>query len=86
MSDWFLATNTPTKSGYYLTVHYSAYDRCHLRKAFWYDVTKSQWLFRYKPDVKIWYNRCFEFYVPCEMQDDVKDIPAEFLKLIENPK
>lgn len=84
MSDWFLAANPPTKSGYYLTAHYSKQHRCHLLKSFWYNVEKSEWMFRYNPDVKIWYNRCFEFYVPCETQDDVKNIPAEFLKLIEN--
>lgn len=63
----------PTKSGYYLTLHILEGKRYY--KAFWFDITKQEWIFRYKPDVKYWWNVHHEYYVPCQMQEGVEAAP-----------
>ena len=85
MSRWFTADNPPKEGGYYLTIHYVEDLKQHLWKAFWYRPDQAEWVFRYKPNVKIWFDRPFMNYIPCQHQDDVNPVPEEFFPLIENP-
>lgn len=86
MNKWFLASEPPKSNGYYLTVHYVESMKQHLWKAFWFDTTKGEWKFRYKPDVKIWYDKRFDFYVPCQHQENVEPLSAKFIELIKDPE
>lgn len=85
MNKWLPASTPPTEDGYYLTVHYYQQTRDHLWKPFWYRVDKAEWIFRYKPIVKIWYNKRFDFYAPCSMQGKTRAIPKKLLPLLSNP-
>jgi hypothetical protein len=76
MSEW-LTDSLPTKSGYYLTVHIRNNET--YMKAFWYSVEQKKWSFRYEPNVKCWWNKRFDYYAPCQLQDDVAAVPSEIV-------
>ena len=69
----WIDNGSPTESGYYLTVHELGGQ--YLFKAFWYSVLDSKWVFRYNPDVKLWWDKRFDYYVPCQTQDEVAPLP-----------
>jgi hypothetical protein len=69
----------PSQPGYYLTVYVDRRTKTRLYKAFWWD--GSNWTFWYgnPPDVICWYDVRHEFYVPCQTQENVEDVPAKIL-------
>ncbi len=73
MNEWIESSSLPSESGYYLTVH--ELDGKYLFKAFWYSVDHTKWMFRYEPKVHLWWNKRFEFYAPCQLQEEVDPLP-----------
>lgn len=67
----------PREEGYYLTF-YKNKDN-YFFKAFWYSTDKQEWVFRFKPDVKCWWNKPFDYYFPCQMQENVNPVPESMV-------
>jgi hypothetical protein len=84
---WIDVDTSPTESGYYATAYIR--DGVVYYKSFWYDAKTSEWVFRFKPDVKVWWDKRFDYYIPCEIQGDVDPVPENlcqkyFSDLTEN--
>jgi hypothetical protein len=60
-------SNPPTEKGYYLTYYWNKDYNDHLYKAFWWD--GRDWIWRFIPDVKCYWNVRHDYYCPCQMQE-----------------
>ena len=80
---WISNNTKPEVGGYYLTYYFNEEQNAMMFKAFWYRPEQDKWLFRFDPDVKAWWNSRYDFYVPCQMQENVDDIPEELR--VSNP-
>lgn len=77
---WNKGEINPTESGYYLTYYYNhdINHKCYLYKAFWYDINNG-WELRFwkcnGTDIKWWWDVRHDYYVPCQTQSNVGQIP-----------
>jgi hypothetical protein len=79
MSEWIDGDTAPDESGYYLTLHYYKETQENMVKAFWYSTKDSRWYYpNYEPQVICWWNVGHDYYMPCQLQDDVEPIPEKY--------
>jgi hypothetical protein len=61
-------TDPPTEKGYYLTYYWNKdAGPNYLYKAFWWD--GNQWIWKFDPDVKCYWNVRHDYYCPCQTQE-----------------
>ena len=79
---WIDVSEPPTVGGYYLTYYYNAHEDAHLYKAIWFSPAKNEWCKWRKSlpnlDVKCYWNKHFDYYVPCQLQEDVDNRPEKY--------
>lgn len=78
---WIDANKPPEEGGYYLT-YYRNTEKPEVRffyKAFWYSTDEKKWLFRFDPDVICYWDVRYDFYVPCQLQDNVDPVPEKWV-------